>query len=115
MKEKKPLTIWGKGNITRDYIYIKDIVPVMIKSLEAKHQGRIFNLGSGQGTTLLELIEIIKGVTGQEVRVEHKEERAIDVPVNVLDISRAKEEFGFSPTTSLREGIKRTWKWINRA
>ena len=115
MKYKKPITIWGKGDVTRDYIYVKDIVLVMIKALEIKTQRRIFNLGSGQGTTLLELIEIIKEVTGQELRVEHTEAREIDVPVNVLDISRAKEEFGFSPTTSLREGIKRTWKWINRA
>jgi len=114
VKEAKPVTVWGTGNITRDYIYIKDIVFVLIKALQTKTRWKVFNLGSGTGTTLNELIELIREVTRQKVKVLYSEGRAIDVGVNVLDVSRVEEELGFIPKTSLREGVKKTWEWLNR-
>jgi len=114
-KEEKPITIWGKGDITRDYIYIKDAVPALINAVQTNNQRRVFNLGSGKGTTLNELIAVIKEVTGRAVKVTHTGKRAIDVPINVLDISRAREEFGFLPHTTLLDGVRNTWQWLNRA
>ena len=113
VKEKKPVTIWGNGDITRDYIYIKDIVSVLIEAIQTKTRAKVFNLGSGIGTTLNELIELIREVTQQKVKVFYSEGRPIDVRINVLDITRVQEEFGFIPQTSLREGIKKTWEWLN--
>jgi len=114
VKDGKPITIWGTGDITRDYIYIKDIVPILIKALQIKVRWRIFNLGSGKGTTLNELVEIIKEVTQRDIEVTYSEGRPIDVQVNVLDISRVRKEFGFTPKTSIRDGIRNTWEWLNR-
>lgn len=114
-KEGKPITVWGKGNITRDYIYIKDSVPVLINAVQPNNQQRVFNLGSGKGTTLNELLAVIKEVTGRTVKVTYTEKRAIDVPINVLDISRAREEFGFSPNTTLLDGVRKTWQWLNQS
>ena len=114
-KEGKPITVWGKGNITRDYIYIKDTVPVLINAVQTNNQQRVFNLGSGKGTTLNELLAVIKEVTGRTVKVTYTGERAIDVPINVLDISRAREEFGFSPHTTLLDGVRKTWQWLNQS
>jgi len=114
VKEGKPINIWGTGDITRDYIYIKDIVPILIKALPAKNRWRIFNLGSGKGTTLNELVEIIKEVTQRDIEVTYSQGRPIDVQVNVLDISRVRKEFGFTPKTSIRDGIRNTWEWLNR-
>jgi len=113
VKEGKPITIWGNGTITRDYIYIEDVVPVLIKALQAKNRSRIFNLGSGKGTSLNELTRIIKEVTNKDVTVTYSEGRSIDVPSNVLDISRVQGEFGFCPKIPLREGIRKTWEWLN--
>jgi UDP-glucose 4-epimerase len=112
VKNGEPLTIWGDGEITRDYIYIKDIVSVLIQALEIKPQWNVFNLGSGQGTTLNELVAAIRDVTKEDVAVTYTEGRDIDVPANVLDISRAHRSFGFAPQTSLSEGIRRTWDWL---
>ena len=114
-KEGKPITIWGKGDITRDYLYIKDSVPVLINAVQTNKQQRVFNLGSGKGTTLDELLAVIKKVTGRTVKVTYTGERAIDVPINVLDISRAREEFGFSPHTTLLNGVRKTWQWLNQS
>ncbi|HJX31941.1 MAG TPA: GDP-mannose 4,6-dehydratase, partial [Thermodesulfobacteriota bacterium] len=114
-KEGKPITIWGKGDITRDYLYIKDSVPVLINAVQTNNQQRLFNLGSGKGTTLNELIAVIKKVTGRTIKVTYTGQRVIDVPINVLEISRVREEFGFSPKTTLLEGVKKTWQWLNRS
>jgi UDP-glucose 4-epimerase len=111
----KPITIWGNGDITRDYIYVKDVVSVPISALQMKNRWNVFNLGSGNGTTLNELVTIIRDVTQRAIEVNYTEGRAIDVPVNVLDISRAREDFNFAPRVHLREGIRRTWEWLNQS
>ena len=115
VKQGKPITVWGRGDVTRDYIYVKDIVPVFINALTVKDHHKIYNLGSGTGTTLNELIATIKKVTGRTVKVIHTKKRAIDVPVNVLDITRARSTFAFSPHTSLFEGIQKTWQWLSQS
>jgi UDP-glucose 4-epimerase len=114
VKGGKPLTIWGSGEITRDYIYIKDIVSVLVRALEIAPDWNVFNLGSGTGTSLNQLVSVIKEVTQEDIAVTYTEGRSIDVPSNVLDISRVKEAFGFTPSTSLPEGIKRTWDWLTQ-
>ena len=114
VKEGNPITIWGTGNITRDYIYVKDLVPILIKAVEVESRWRVFNLGSGKGTSLNELIEIIKKVTQRDVKVIYSQRRSIDVRTNVLDSSRAKEVFGFNPKVSLPEGVRKTWEWLNQ-
>ena len=114
-KEGKPITVWGKGNITRDYIYIKDAVPALVNAISIKSRQRLFNLGSGKGTTLNDLITIMEEITGRAVRVTYAKGRVIDVPINVLDISRARQEFGFSPNTTLLDGVRKTWQWLNQS
>ena len=112
VKIGKPLTVWGDGKITRDYIYVKDIVSVFIRALEIEPEWRVLNLGSGLGTTLNELVAAIREVTKKECAVTYTEGRTIDVPANVLDISRVRRSFGFTPQTSLVAGIRRTWDWL---
>ena len=114
VRSGRPITIWGTGDITRDYVYIKDLVGVFIRALRQDTHRRVFNLGSGRGTTLNELVEIIRNVTQQAVHVSYTAGRAIDVPANVLDISCAKNVFGFAPMTSLPEGIRTTWEWLKK-
>jgi UDP-glucose 4-epimerase len=70
---------------------------------------RVFNIGSGAATSLLELLAAIRRVTGRSPHVNFKEGRPFDVPNNELDIRRAKQEIGWRPTVSLDEGISRTW------
>ena len=70
------------------------------------------NVGSSRRTSLNELVALMAEVTGERPEVEYRPGRAIDVPTNVLDVARTREELGRSPRTYLADGIARTWDWI---
>lgn len=110
-----PLEIWGDGEVVRDYIYIKDAVRAFRAVLESDPQGSVYNVGSGEGTTLNALIERIERVTGRPVRVERRPGRPLDVPVNVLDTGRLRAATGWRPEWGLDAGLERTWEWLREA
>jgi UDP-glucose 4-epimerase len=103
----QPLEVCGDGGVIRDYIYIDDVIEAFL--LLVGHQGpsRVFNIGSGQGHTLLDLVSMIENIIGEAVEVRFREARTVDVPVNVLDISRAKAELNWCPKTDLETGMRR--------
>lgn len=101
------LEIWGDGTVTRDYIYIDDVVDAMISMLEYNGDERVFNLGSGKGYSLNEIVETIRDITDLSIKVKYLESRPVDVPINVLDISRIQAAVGWYPKTSLPDGIKK--------
>ena len=108
----EPIRIWGDGSIVRDYLYVGDAVGAMLKAMEYSGEERVFNLGSGAGTSLNDLVKAIEGVIGRRACVEHEPARAFDVPVNVLDCSLAKRVLGWSATTPLAAGIRKTCDWL---
>lgn len=102
---KELITIWGDGNIVRDYIYIKDAVNVLVDAVALTSKNKIYNLSSGAGYSLNELIDIIKKISGKEINVEYKDKRNIDVPVNILDNTSVKKTFNWRPETSIEKGM----------
>ncbi len=110
VKEGKPLKIWGDGAVVRDFLYIEDLTRAFFKALATRTQSRVFNIGSGRGTSINELIEVIRRVTGRELRVEYGPGRRVDVPVNILDPQLAWQELKWKAKVSLEEGIGRLWK-----
>jgi UDP-glucose 4-epimerase len=103
-----PIDIWGDGEVVRDYIYVKDIVDACLKAAELKQtKCHTFNIGSGNGVSLNSLIQIIKNVTGKDVKVKYTKGRKIDVPTNVLDVSLARKVLGWEPRIGIEAGIKR--------
>ena len=109
---EKPV-IYGDGSMVRDYIYIKDAIDATIAVLENKTKEKIFNVGSGDGTSLNELVDIMSDVVGHKIIPEYKENSVAYIPKIELDISSIQKEVGWEPTTKLSEGIGRTWGWIN--
>ncbi|MEO8665088.1 MAG: NAD-dependent epimerase/dehydratase family protein [Ignavibacteria bacterium] len=107
------IIIWGDGQVVRDYIYIKDAVKVIAASLEKKTKGRIFNLSSGKGYSINDIIRFINEISGRETTVEYTGARSADVPVNILDNELAKKTFGFEPKTNIKEGMKRLYKYLH--
>lgn len=104
---REPLEVWGDGRVVRDYIYIDDVIAACLLLISHKGPSRVFNIGTGEGLTLLDLISKIESIIGQRIDVNFREVRSVDVPVNVLDISRAISELGWRPTTDLEAGIRR--------
>ena len=110
----QPITIWGDGSAVRDYIYVEDAVEVTLMALEAACDKRIFNVGSGRGTSLNELVTVIGQVTGRNDLIEYAPPRPSDVPINVLDVSLIRRVTGWQPQVSLQEGVALTWEWARR-
>ncbi|MBS5800267.1 MAG: NAD-dependent epimerase/dehydratase family protein [Clostridiales bacterium] len=106
LKEKEPIQVFGDGNIVRDYIHINDVVNALVKFVSYKGNERIFNLGTGRGTSILEIIETLQVCSGIEATIEFIPNRSIDVKRNVLDITKIRKEIDWNPEISLEEGIK---------
>jgi len=115
LKRGNPITIWGDGEVVRDYIYIGDAVQALVKSADYQpgpDQHRVFNIGAGRGYSLNQLIAAMRVVVGKDIDVRYTPGRVEDVPSNVLDISRATAELGWKPEVELEEGLTRTWEWL---
>jgi UDP-glucose 4-epimerase len=109
------IEIWGDGEVIRDYIYIRDAAAALIQAARyqaSKTDPRVFNVGSGVGHSLNEIIDEIRSVVEVKFKVHYDPARALDVAANVLDNRLAGKHLGWHPTTDLRTGIERTWNWI---
>lgn len=111
----KPITVYGDGTDTRDYVYIDDIVKGLwlARRLPA---GEVVNLSTGKATTNLEVAHLIKEILGSKSKIIF-----VDYPKafggiknQVGSYEKAKRLIGWKPETSLREGLKRTIEWLNR-
>jgi UDP-glucose 4-epimerase len=106
----EPIRIWGDGSIIRDYVYVGDAVDAAVNAMAYAGDERIFNIGSGAGTSLNELVKLIEGAIGRRIAVEYTPRRAFDVPVNVLDSSLAQRALGWRAATPLAAGIRKTYE-----
>jgi len=105
--------IWGDGTVTRDYVYIDDVVDAIIASAELVNENapRLYNIGSGLGRSLNEVIADITELHGA-VDVVRKPGRTVDVPVSILDIQRARRFLAWQPRTEWRDGLFSTYQWF---
>ncbi|MBK3332329.1 NAD-dependent epimerase/dehydratase family protein [Persephonella atlantica] len=109
--EKTEIIIYGDGKQTRDFIYVKDVVKAMLLVYKnEKAYGNVFNVGTGSSASLLELLEILKDITGKIPPVKFAPERKGDIKHSCADISKI-EEIGFRPDYSLKEGLKKLLKY----
>ncbi len=106
------IVIWGNGSVRRDYVYIRDAVSPLVDSLNSKSGHRVFNLGSGEGYSLNELLEKMKKITGIAPKVKYTEGRKLDVPVSILDVSLIRNEMGYETKTSIDTGIEITYNYL---
>ncbi|MEO6081351.1 MAG: NAD-dependent epimerase/dehydratase family protein [Steroidobacteraceae bacterium] len=115
MLRGEPIEIWGDGSVVRDYIYIENAIDALVKGMEYAGSHRIFNLGSGEGRSLNELLEALEHVAGRKAKRNYVSSRAIDTPTNVLDIDLIRKEMGWVPRVTFEEGLARTWEWYREA
>ncbi|NBD73794.1 SDR family NAD(P)-dependent oxidoreductase [Patescibacteria group bacterium] len=107
----EPIELYNGGDLQRDFTYIDDIVAGFLAAL-AKPQGyRIYNLGNENPTHLTDFLATIEAALGQKAEVIKKPMQPGDVYTTYADISRARDELGYVPTTSLTEGIEQFVAW----
>ena len=111
----EPVTVWGDGSAVRDYLYIEDLVALCMSLLAAPMPAGscTLNAGSGIGVSLHDLLAAIEAVTGKPLQRHHDASRAVDATRVVMDATLANRRYGWTPTTSLQEGLRRTWDWFN--
>lgn len=109
--KSEPIRIWGDGNNIRDYIYIDDLVRFMKLSIESNLAG-VFNVGSGHGSSVNEVLAIISAVSGIKPEIRYVPARGYDVRSAVLDISKAQTALQWNPIVSLQDGCERYWRWL---
>jgi UDP-glucose 4-epimerase len=108
----EPVEIWGDGSVVRDYIYISDVVDALLAALERKADERVFNVGSGRGHSLNQLIDSIENVTGRVADRRYLPGRQLDVPANVLSIARARKLLDWSPKITFESGLAKFADWL---
>lgn len=108
----EPVQVWGDGENRRDYVHVSDLVAFASHASRAGATG-IFNVGSGQGHSLIDIISEMSTLLGSPLRVEHLPGRPFDVREVVLDITKAHAQFGWRPRVSLPEGLAETWQWLS--
>jgi UDP-glucose 4-epimerase len=106
------LQIWGDGEITRDYIYIDDLIRLVLVSAVSDACG-VFNAGSGEGQTLNSICTAVEQASKRRLQKDYLPARAFDVREVVLDTAAARMRFAWVPRVSLDEGIARTWRWLD--
>jgi UDP-glucose 4-epimerase len=109
-----PLDIWGDGSVMRDYIYVGDVADAFCRALQYTGTQRLFNVSSGVGTSLNELIATLEAVLGKTITRRYLPGRPFDVPVNVLCNDLARRELEWAPVVSMADGIARTAAWMTR-
>lgn len=108
----KPLPVMGDGTMVRDYIYVKDVANMTVELFNKKLLHDTYNIGSGKGESLNELIDIISKITKKKITIERQQVPSTFVDHVVLNTNRYTKEFGLTRTTNLSEGIKSTYEYI---
>lgn len=104
---KLPIHVWGDGSAVRDYFHVDDLGDAFLRIAKYEGPERVFNIGSGNGTSVKELLSIIEELLPSRMNISYDESRRGDVPYNVLDISRARNELDWTPRIQLIEGVRR--------
>jgi UDP-glucose 4-epimerase len=105
------LVVWGDGSAVRDYVYVGDVAHAFCQAAQHTGTPKIFNIGSGHGLSVNDLIAAIETVVGRPVSRRYVPERRFDVPANVLDISLAAAQLDWRPRCSFLDGLRRTLEW----
>lgn len=108
--EGRPVTVFGDGSMVRDYVFVADMADMVARAVTAGTRDDLYNLGSGEGCSLLDLLDVVAAVTGVTPEIVHRPRPATFVDHVTLDTARFTAEFGPTMLTPLHEGVARTWE-----
>jgi UDP-glucose 4-epimerase len=110
----EPIEIWGDGTVRRDYLCVRDLIEGIFSLIEYQGPYHVFNISTGIGHSILEIIEIFEEILPKKPQTIFKPSRGFDVPSNVLSSERLRTQTGWIPQTTLKEGIHRYYRWLQR-
>jgi UDP-glucose 4-epimerase len=105
-------TIHGDGLQTRDFVYVANVVHALLRAAETPGvTGKVYNIGTGQSVTLLQLVHTLNRLLGTTLAPKHSPPRAGDVRHSQADISLAQRELRYEPAVPFEEGLRQTLEW----
>ncbi len=108
-------TIYGDGLQTRDFTFVTDVVQALTRAAQTPGiSGRVYNIGTGRGTSVLDLVAALNRQLGTNIAPQHAAPRAGDVRHSRADISLAQCELGYQPAVSFENGLAQTLAWYRR-
>jgi len=109
----QPLTIFGKGDQIRDYVFIKDIIEYFERAIVASDSDNlVLNMGTGKGTTIKELIKVLSDLMQINPTLDNKPERPGEIGNFVADTKKLNQVFGTIPSTRIETGLSKTIVWL---
>ncbi len=107
----EPMNIWGSLDICKDFLSLKDVISAFNHFIFSHYAlSGIFNLGSGEGTTLRQGVELIEKITGKKLKFEIAPPKSTDTSWTVLDINKIKKATGWHPVIKLEDGLRDMWE-----
>jgi len=106
ISENKPLTIFGDGKATRDFIHIDDVIDAILLSMKSK--SGIYNIASGTGTSISNLVKLFIQLSGKSLKIIYRSGRAGEITYSVANITKSQQELGFYTKISLNSGLSIT-------
>ena len=105
--DNQPIVVYGNGKQTRDFVYVADVVDALVSALD-KRLALTLNIGSNQPTSIRDLIKLIEKLSGRKAKINYRPKRAVEIERSLFSWARTKEGLGWSPQTSLEEGLNET-------
>lgn len=101
------LELWGDGTIIRDFFYVNDLVRLLRLVIESPVVNTVINAGSGESLSVNHVLDVVAKVTGKNLKVNRLPSRGFDVAFNVLNISLAKQLYGWQPEINIEKGLRK--------
>ena len=113
ISQNKSPQIFGDGTQTRDYIYVGDVVTAHLAAMSYQGKNWRFNIGTGKEISVLDLMDVMRTVSGRDVNAEHVDPVKGEVYKIALDPNFTKSELDWDPKTDITAGMKKVWDWMN--
>ena len=111
LRRGEPPTVYGDGRQALDYVYVDDVVDATLRAVQSKESEAVLNIGSGEPTVVEDLVSLLARIAGRPAAKRYLPADETAGTWRVARIDRARQVLGWSPRTSLAEGLERTFAW----
>jgi GDP-L-fucose synthase len=111
IESEDSVSVWGSGKASREFIYVEDVCRAISDCCEKEDLRGPYNLGTGKETTVRELVENISSITEFDGQIEWDTSKPDGQVRRYYDMSKFEKDIGYIPSTSLKEGLKKTIEW----
>ncbi len=114
MQDAPTVEVWGTGKPIREFLYVEDCAEGILKATQVYDEVKPLNIGTGRGTAIRELAELIHKLSGFRGEITWNTDKPDGAVKKVLDVTRMREKLDWSPPTSLEEGLRKTIEWYRK-